>query len=363
MAFVVMPSGNKGEYANSKLSSEEIFDQIISPAIIASDLKLQPDLEIMNLRSANIPASIIEKLNYSKLVVADLTKANPNVTFELGVRWRSRCNGTVLISQEPSDNPFDVAHYRSLKYDSNDIETSIRSIAESIKQTLASGHHDSGVFDALPELPRVPFSMEEFWAPFLLDSVRIIIGSIPVKVEGQNRYVADYVAESIYSASEIVKQLHLLNQFKVDVLTQHIDKGRILDAIKENIIFIGTRNSHPIGGQELIKPNFRYDFEYTKFKRKYLLYKDNIESKYTLNQNEVFGIIHKIQSPFDKRKHLMLLGGNNRYATLAAARAVCGESHELIDKVRDRKCEVLYKSRLIEHKPLPITIEDILYID
>ena len=53
------------------------------------------------------------------------------------------------------ENPFDIAHFRSLKYDPNDIELSIENVAEAIGQTLNAEEPDSGVFDALPELPRV----------------------------------------------------------------------------------------------------------------------------------------------------------------------------------------------------------------
>lgn len=70
-----------------------------------------------------IDQSVIEQLNNSELVVADLSGNNPNVMFELGYRIAID-KPTILITQDLSMLPFDIQNLRTLQYETNapDIE-------------------------------------------------------------------------------------------------------------------------------------------------------------------------------------------------------------------------------------------------
>ena len=63
----------------------------------------------------NIIADIIEGIVSSDLVVADLTGANPNVYYELGIA-HALDKKTILITQEIDDLPFDLRSYRVISY-------------------------------------------------------------------------------------------------------------------------------------------------------------------------------------------------------------------------------------------------------
>jgi hypothetical protein len=63
----------------------------------------------------DILSQIIKDLVYSEVVVADLTDANPNVYWELGVR-QSFAHGTVTIAQVGTKRPFDLSGKSTLYY-------------------------------------------------------------------------------------------------------------------------------------------------------------------------------------------------------------------------------------------------------
>jgi len=65
----------------------------------------------------DITRQIILDLVKSPVVVADLTDANPNVYWELGVR-QSFKHGTITIAQEGTKLPFDISSKGTLFYDS-----------------------------------------------------------------------------------------------------------------------------------------------------------------------------------------------------------------------------------------------------
>ena len=69
----------------------------------------------------DITTRIILNLAESPVVVADLTDANPNVYWELGVR-QSFMHGTIAIAQEGTKLPFDISSKGTLFYDSTHLD-------------------------------------------------------------------------------------------------------------------------------------------------------------------------------------------------------------------------------------------------
>lgn len=110
--FVIMP------FSTTKICSEEqwtdIFENTIKPAVEESGFNYK--CFRANLVIGNIIKDILDNLNKSDIVIADMTDRNPNVFYELGVRHALR-DATVLITQNMDDIPFDLQHYATLKYD------------------------------------------------------------------------------------------------------------------------------------------------------------------------------------------------------------------------------------------------------
>jgi hypothetical protein len=116
-AFVVGPIGDKDAEDGSpaRLAFEEgiqIFEDVVSPACTAFGLEaIRAD---MISRSGEIPEQIFRQLRDCPVVIADLTGANPNVMYELGLRHTT---GRVTIQiGEKGRLPFDVAAIRTIMF-------------------------------------------------------------------------------------------------------------------------------------------------------------------------------------------------------------------------------------------------------
>ncbi|KAF5419767.1 MAG: hypothetical protein C5S49_00115 [Candidatus Methanogaster sp.] len=99
----------------------------------------------------DVTRQIILDLVKSPVVVADLTDANPNVYWELGVR-QSFMHGTITIAQEGTKLPFDISSKGTLFYDSTHLnEVDFRkNFKTAIKDCLEnSARTDSHVIETL----------------------------------------------------------------------------------------------------------------------------------------------------------------------------------------------------------------------
>ena len=64
----------------------------------------------------NILRDVIEGIARSDLIIADLTDANANVFYELGIA-HTLGRPVILVTQSVKDLPFDLKSYRALEYD------------------------------------------------------------------------------------------------------------------------------------------------------------------------------------------------------------------------------------------------------
>lgn len=116
-AFVIGPIGDKDAEDGSpaRLAYEDgiqAFEDVIAPACIA--FGLEPVRADMISRTGEIPEQIFRQLRDCPVVIADLTGANPNVMYELGLRHTT---GRVTIQiGEKGRLPFDVASIRTIMF-------------------------------------------------------------------------------------------------------------------------------------------------------------------------------------------------------------------------------------------------------
>ena len=114
LCFVLMPFGPKPDSTGRIIDFDSVYRQVVVPAIDAAGLEpLRADQEA--------GGGVIHKAMYERLVlcpyaVADLTTANANVFYELGVRHAVRPYSTVLTHCAGERLPFDLAPDRSLPY-------------------------------------------------------------------------------------------------------------------------------------------------------------------------------------------------------------------------------------------------------
>ncbi len=133
LCFVLMPFGKKPDAAGAMIDFDAVYRDLIAPAI--ADAGLDPLRADEEMTGGIIHKPMFERLILCEFAVADLTTANANVFYELGVRHAVRPWSTVLLFAEGGRLPFDVAPLRALPYRltlegvPQDAETTKRAIA------------------------------------------------------------------------------------------------------------------------------------------------------------------------------------------------------------------------------------------
>jgi len=109
-----MPFGSKRDAAGRVVEFDAVYSQVLEPAITAAGLQcVRADEEHVG---GIIHKPMFERLLLCDYAVADLSTANANVYYELGVRHAARPWSTVLTSAEGFRLPFDVGPLRGLRY-------------------------------------------------------------------------------------------------------------------------------------------------------------------------------------------------------------------------------------------------------
>src|SRR5512135_2237858 len=114
LCFVVMPFGKKPNIAGGVVDFDAIYQELIAPAI--EQAGLQPLRADEEMTGGIIHKPMFERLILCEYAVADLTFANANVFYELGVRHAVRPYSTVLIFATGTRLPFDVELDQGLPY-------------------------------------------------------------------------------------------------------------------------------------------------------------------------------------------------------------------------------------------------------
>ena len=115
LCFVLMPFGSKPTASGSLLNFDAVYQEVIAPAI--RDAELEPIRADEEVTGGIIHKPMFERLILCEYAVADLTTANANVFYELGLRHAVRPATTVLIfAQGLGQLPFDVVPLRGLPY-------------------------------------------------------------------------------------------------------------------------------------------------------------------------------------------------------------------------------------------------------
>src|SRR5438309_11289758 len=115
LCFVLMPFGTKATQGGGSIDFDKIYRDAIAPAIRDADLvPIRADEE---RTGGIIHKPMFERLLLCEYAIADLTTANANVFYELGVRHAVRPWSTALLFAQASGQlPFDVAPLRAIPY-------------------------------------------------------------------------------------------------------------------------------------------------------------------------------------------------------------------------------------------------------
>jgi len=158
LCFVLMPFGKKPTADGSVIDFDQVYSDLIAPAI--QQAQLEPLRADQETTGGIIHKPMFERLILCPFAIADLTTANANVYYELGVRHAFRPWSTVQIIAEGSRLPFDVQMLRTISYklaangtpDPAGAEATKNSIAKFL-QEAKQGAKDSPIFQLLDGLP------------------------------------------------------------------------------------------------------------------------------------------------------------------------------------------------------------------
>jgi hypothetical protein len=139
LCFVVMPFGQKPDPGGrADIDFDKIYNTAIKPGV--EEGGMEPIRADEERTGGIIHKPMFERLLLCDYVLADLTAANPNVFYELGVRHTARPATTLTIFAKHQIIPFDVNFLRSMPYDLGEDnvfgDTESRELREAISARL-----------------------------------------------------------------------------------------------------------------------------------------------------------------------------------------------------------------------------------
>ncbi len=156
--FVVMGFGIKTDFATGrKLDLNKSYKLLIKPVVEKKGLKCIRADEI--LHSGSIDYQMYKELYDADLVIADLSTANVNAFYELGIRHALKKRTTIVISEDKYSYPFDLNHVKITSYthlgEAIDYEEVLRFqgvLGDTIDAVLNIENPDSPIYTYLHEL-------------------------------------------------------------------------------------------------------------------------------------------------------------------------------------------------------------------
>lgn len=219
-----MGFGTKTDYVNGrKLDLNKSYRLLIKPVLEAKGIECVRADEITH--SGSIDIQMYKELLQADVVIADLSTANPNALYELGVRHALRPYTTIVISEDKLIYPFDLNHIVITSYqhlgdaiDFEEVERFRAALGKLIDSVIDKKEPDSPVYTYLNSLipPRIKEELDK------------AIEKIPAKE-----------SKSVYP--EIGKALSLIIQEAEDAIeTKEFSKARELF---KSAVFISSSTS------------------------------------------------------------------------------------------------------------------------
>ncbi|MGE7185301.1 hypothetical protein ACQKKK_15215 [Peribacillus sp. NPDC006672] len=207
--FIVTPIG--GDNTDIRRAAEGVIDAVIIPRLIEAGFN-EGNISVAHRISTagSINKQLITRIIEDDLVIANLTKLNPNVMYELAIRHAIR-KPVIQICENGTKLPFDIVDERTIFY-SNDMQ-GVLELGEGLKkyifESLKDDQPDNPIYRAI-------------------ESQMIIQQSPPSEIN-----VNKYLIERLDSIENVVSNLNnssFQNNRKNEMLIQlELDIGAIKD--------------------------------------------------------------------------------------------------------------------------------------
>lgn len=151
LCFVIMPFGVKKDDEGNDIDFDLIYDDLYVEPAKAAGLTIVRCDKIA--RAGSIHEDMFTHIAMDDVVIVDVTTANPNVFYELGVRHALAPSVTVLTRRRGTKSPFNIQGQRIIEYPGADGSwaTSRREIEEFIRNGQQTRHTDSPIFTILQD--------------------------------------------------------------------------------------------------------------------------------------------------------------------------------------------------------------------
>ena len=156
--FVVMGFGLKTDYATGRmLDLNKSYRLLIKPVVESKGLECIRADEM--LFSGTIDQPMYNELLHADVVIADLSTANVNAFYELGIRHAMRPYTTIVVAEDKMTYPFDLNHIRISSYshlgnaiDFEEVERFRSALGNLLQEVLDKQQPDSPVYTFLDQL-------------------------------------------------------------------------------------------------------------------------------------------------------------------------------------------------------------------
>lgn len=244
LCFVVMPFGRKKDIDGTEIDFDIVYRSLIMPAIEQADMEpIRADEETVN--------GIIHKPMYERLIlcdyaVADLTTANANVFYELGIRHAVKPFTTITLFAKDSKLPFDVNFLRTLPYGYDkenkltNLEEDIKNLTKKLLRAKSEKDTDSPVYQLVDGIA-FQNSVAHEKTDIFRDKVRYDEQIKKQLLNARNKQGGKQ--EKINAVDEIAGELKLENE-ETGVLIDVMLSYRALSAFEKMIQFIESMPAH-----------------------------------------------------------------------------------------------------------------------
>lgn len=230
--FVAMPYTNLGPAAKIDRPSdvEEFYRLMGQELSTAVQREVRIEVEKDRGEAGSVHESMFKAVHEAEVFIADLTGANANVFFELGVRYGVRKTVTILTTQDPT-TPFDLLTMRVIRYGNRLPHHAIKEIVTCIQNGLKDPQRPDSPVLSMLKLEVIPRDRWErvsgIRVKTLLDKANAT-SDLPTRL----RHVQQAVQDDPYSVDarvQLAKTLRL-----------HQDYGSALHAAEEGLQHFAT---------------------------------------------------------------------------------------------------------------------------
>jgi hypothetical protein len=253
LCFVLMPFGQKPGAGNVMIDFDAVYKKVIKPAIEAVGLEpLRADEEVAG---GIIHKPMFERLVLCEYAVADLTSANANVFYELGVRHAVRPWSTISIFAATGTRlPFDVAPLRASSYklgkdgtpsaaktDAAALATRLRAARDAVTDGSAT---DSPLFQMLKGYPKTKRSDTDVFRKSVDDAAQLKADL--AQARGRGLAAVKAIGQQVQNSED---------EIEAGVAIDLLDAYRANEGFKEMIALVETLPK-PIAGMTMAQEQY-----------------------------------------------------------------------------------------------------------